>query len=374
MPLQRIMISIMSATLVASLALPTGTPLAQQNDPGADAVRVSTGQNTTVSLIGGGPGSTDTRIAADIAEVLDDGDRLRVLPMLGRGSIQNIADLIYLKGVDVAIVHADALTQTMQRGSIPREASVQYIAKLFQEEIHVLARREIATLNDLNGRIVSIGPMGSGTELTASAVLEMAHITPNIMHESQSLALDRLRRGEIAAMFVVGGKPVPTLQAIEPGTGLHFLPIPLNAQLIDTYLPTSLDHQRYPNLVPPGPPVDTLAVSSILVTLSASADSQRAKRVNRFVDTLFERFDQFAQPGFHPKWQEVNLSAQVQGWTRYPEAQNFLKKDQPAETDLRTSFDAYLNQSGQKISGMNNERRETLFRDFLRWREQHSGP
>jgi TRAP transporter TAXI family solute receptor len=374
MPRPSIMIPIMFATLVASLALPARTLFAQQNDPGADAVRVATGQNTTISLIAGGAGSTDTTIAADIAEVLDDGDRLRVLPMLGRGSVQNIADLIYLKGVDVAIVHADALTQTMQLGSIPREASVQYIAKLFQEEIHILARKDIASLNDLNGKIVSIGPLGSDTDLTASALLDMTHVRPNIMRESQTVALDRLRRGEIAAIFVVGGKPVPMLQAIEPGTGLHFLPIPLNAQLVDTYLPTSLDHQRYPNLVPPGPPIDTLAVGSILVTLSAPADSQRAKRVNRFVDSLFERFDQFAQPGFHPKWQEVNLSAQVQGWTRYPEAQNFLKKDQPADADLRTSFDAYLNQSGQKTSGMNNDRRETLFRDFLRWREQHSGP
>ncbi len=73
--------------------------------------------------------------------MLDDGDKLRVLPMLGRGSVQNIADLIYLKGIDVAIVHTDALTQTMQRGTIPRENSVQYIAKLFQEEIHILARQ-----------------------------------------------------------------------------------------------------------------------------------------------------------------------------------------------------------------------------------------
>src|ERR1700733_9799548 len=120
MPRPSIMIPIMFATLVASLALPARTLLAQQNDPGADAVRVATGQNTPISLIHGGAVSTDTTIAADIAEVLDDGDRLRVLPMLGRGSVQNIADLIYLKGVDVAIVHADALTQTMQLGSIPR--------------------------------------------------------------------------------------------------------------------------------------------------------------------------------------------------------------------------------------------------------------
>jgi TRAP transporter TAXI family solute receptor len=366
--------SVAVAGLFVSLALLCGTASAQQNVPVSDAVRIATAQNSTIGLIAGGPGSTDARVAADIAEVLDDADRLRVLPILGQGSVQNIADLIFLKGVDVAIVHTDVLEQTMQRGTIPRESSVQYIAKLFQEEIHILARRDIASLNDLNGKIVSIGAIGSGTELTASALLDTAHITPNIMHDTQSVALARLRRGEIAAMFVIGGKPVPMLQGIEPGTGLHFLPIPLNAQLVDTYLPTNLDHQHYPNLVPAGPPIDTVAVGSVLITLATPPDSARAKRVNHFVDALFERFDEFRQPGFHPKWQEVNLAAQIQGWSRYPEVQSLLRKDQTGDADLRTSFDSYLDQSGQKTSGMTNERRETLFRDFLRWREQHSGP
>jgi uncharacterized protein len=356
-------------TVTACLAGPTR---ADQAPSVADAVHISTAQNTTIGLIAGGPGSTDTAIAGDIAQALDDSGKLRILPMLGRGSVQNIADLIYLKGVDVAIVDSDVLSQTMQSGTIPREGTIQYIAKLFPEEIHILARREITTLNDLNGKPVATGPIGSGTEITASTLLDLSHVTPNIIHESESAALDHLRHGDIAAMVVVGGKPVPLLQGIEPGTFLHFLPIPLNAQLVDAYLPTSLDHQYYPNLVPAGPPVETLAVSSVLVTLSTSSDTQRAKRVNRFVAALFDRFDQFRRPGYHPKWREVNLSAQVQGWARYPEAFNLARN--PSDPNLRTSFDTYLNQSGQTTSGMDNERREALFRDFLHWRGQHSGP
>jgi uncharacterized protein len=359
------------AALVMMACLP-GLATADQAPSVADAVRISTAQNVTIGLIGGGAGSTDSVIAADIAQALDDGDKLRVLPLLGRGSVQNIADLIYLKGVDIAIVHADVLTQTMQNGTIPREGTVQYIAKLFPEEIHILARREIVSLKDLNGKPVATGPVGSGTEITAAALMDMSHVNPNVIHETQAAALDHLRHGEIAAMFVVGGKPVPLLQGIEPGSGLHFLPIPLNAQLVDSYLPTTLDHQYYPNLVAVGPPVDTVAVSSVLVTLSTPADTQRAKRVNHFVDALFDRFDQFSRPGYHPKWREVNLSAQLQGWARYPEAFSLLR-NQP-DVSLRTSFDTYLNQSGQSTQGMDNERREFLFRDFLRWREQHSGP
>lgn len=356
------------------IGLPSTRALAETAATVTDPVRIAQATNAAIGLIAGGPGSTDARIAAEIAQVTDDGDKLRVVPMMGRGSVQNIADLIYMKGVDVAIVHTDILTQTMQRGTIPREGSVQYIAKLFQEEVHILARKDIANLGDLNGKPVSIGPPGSGTEMTASMLLEIAHIVPSMTHESHSLALERLRRGEIAAMFVIGGRPVPMLQEIEPGTGLHFVPIPLSAQIVDAYLPTSLDHRAYPNLVPPGPSVDTVAVGSVLITLAASSDTQRAKRVNRFVDILFERFDQFRGPGFHPKWQEVNLSAQVQGWTRYPGMQTALRGTQSVGSGPRPSFDTYLNQSGQSASGSSNEQREALFRDFLRWREQHSGP
>jgi len=366
---------IMTVCIVGfSLALLSGSVLSQQSVPVSDAVRVAQAPNSTIGLIAGGPGSTDARIATDMAEVLNDGDRLRILPMLGSGSLQNIADLIFLKGVDVAIVQTDVLTQILQLGSLPRATSIQYIAKLFPEEVHILARKDIASLSALSGQVVAIGPVGSDKELTATALLNSFHIVANITHDTEPAALERLRHNEIAAMVVIGGEPVPMLREIEAGTGLHFLSIPLNAQLVDAYLPTNLDHQHYPDLVPAGAPIDTIAVGSVLVTLSTPADTARAKRVNRFVDTLFERFDQFHQPGFHPKWQEVNLSAQLPGWTRYPAVQALLRKDQPNDANLRSSFSTYLKKSGQTTAGMNNERREALFRDFMRWRDQHNGP
>jgi TRAP transporter TAXI family solute receptor len=356
--------------LLAAMLLPLAAHA--QNAP-PDPVRLAQAPNATVGLIAGGAGSTDARIAADIAAVLDDADRLRVLPIQGRGSIQNIADLSYLKGVDVAIVHADALALTMQRNAIAREASVQYIAKLFQEEIHVLAKKNITSLGDLKGQPVEIGRVGSGNELSASTLLDALHIRVSAQNNTATAALDRLRRGDSAAMILVGGTPIPLLQTVPPGTGLHFLPIPLTAQLVENYLPSRLSPLQYPSLVGPDESVDTVAVGAVLLTLAAPSDSLRAKRVNRFVDTLFERFDQFRQPGFHPKWSEVNLSAQLPGWTRYPEAQAQLKTlDQARENKLRTSFDTYLRQSGQPEAGLDADRRQALFQDFLRWREKQA--
>jgi TRAP transporter TAXI family solute receptor len=348
---------------------------ANAQNGGLDPVRIAQASNTTVGLIAGVAGSTDARIAADIATILDDGDRLRVLPIQGKGSIQNIADLSYLKGVDVAIVHADSLALTTQRTTLAREASIQYIAKLFQEEIHVLARKDIGSLDDLKGKPVDLGRDGGGNEFTAGALLDALHIKTTAQYNIPTIALDRLRRGESAAMILVGGMPIPLLQTVPPGTGLHFLPIPLTTQLVENYLPSRLGAQQYPSLVGTNNSVDTVAIGAVMITLTAPADSLRAKRVNRFVDTLFERFDQFRQPGLHPKWSEVNLSAQLPGWTRYPEAQAQLKtQDQARENKLRTSFDTYLRQTGQPEAGMDAERRQALFQDFLRWRDKQAGP
>lgn len=302
---------------MASAAILSGHASAESHSD-----RAAQPKTATVGLIAGQAGSTGARIAADLAQVLNN-DRLRVLPIQGSGSAQNLADLSSLKGVDIAFVCGNSLVQDH---ATFKKSALRYIANLFQEEVHVLARKDITRLADLNDKPVAIGSSGGDGELIANILFPVLHISPSYQYENDAAALDRLRLGEIAALVIVGGEPVPLLQTLGADTGLHFLPVPLNATLLDHYLPTKLDHQRYPNLVPQDKPVDTVAAGAVLVTLSASAGSARADRVNRFVKALFESFDRLRQLGHHPKWREVNLSAQVPGLTRYPEAQALLDK------------------------------------------------
>lgn len=289
------------------------------------STRIARPKTATVGLIAGQAGSTDARIAADLAQVLND-DRLRVLPIQGSGSAQNLADLSALKGIDIAIVYGNLLMQATRDRTIPKISAVRYIASLFQEEVHILARKDITRLADLNDKPVAVGLLGSDEELIANILFTVLHTNPRYQFDNDTTALEKLRLGEIAGLVIVGGEPVPLLQTLNADTGLHFLPVPLNAMLLDHYLPTKLDHQRYPNLVPLDKPVDTVAAGSVLVTLSTPAGSARADRVNRFVKALFANFDRLRQLGRHPKWREVNLSAQIPGLTRYPEAQALLDK------------------------------------------------
>ena len=297
---------------MASAALLSGHALAESH-----SARIAKPKTATVGLIAGQAGSTDARVAADLAQALND-DRLRVLPIQGSGSAQNLVDLSALKGIDIAIVYGNPLMQAVRDHTIPKSNTVRYIAKLFQEEVHILARSDITRLDDLNDKPVAIGAMGSDEALIANILFTVLRVNPAYQYDNDTTALDRLRLGEVAALVIVGGEPVPLLQTLSADAGLHFLPVPLNATLLDHYLPTKLDHQRYPNLVPLDKPVDTVAAGAVLVTLAMPAGSARADRVNRFVKALFDNFDRLRQLGRHPKWREVNLSAQIPGSNPLP--------------------------------------------------------
>lgn len=274
-----------------------------------------------VGVISGGVDGTYIRIAADLAAVLDSGEQLRVLPIVGRGSVQNLADILFLRGIDVGIVQSDSLAFVRQQrmfGGI--ESRLNYIAKLYDEEIHILARRDIATVRDLAGKAVNMDGRTSGTAMTAGIVFDRLGVQVQPAHDPQDVALDKLRRGEIAAIVFVAGKPARLFASIPADSGLHFLRIPPDAALLETYLPAELGNDAYPNLVPAGQPVETIAVGAVMACFSWMGGNERWRAVNRFTDTFFERFDQFLRPPRHPKWREVNLAAQVPGWTRYPAA------------------------------------------------------
>src|SRR5262245_38026709 len=72
----------------------------------------------TVTLISGTIGGTYVQFGADLASVLDDGNKLRVLPIVGRGSVQSVADILFLQGVDLGIVRARSEEHTSELQSL----------------------------------------------------------------------------------------------------------------------------------------------------------------------------------------------------------------------------------------------------------------
>jgi uncharacterized protein len=304
---------ILAATLLVLWICGPRVEVARAADLAAQREMVNGG---VVGLISGGVTGTYVRIAADLANALDDGYELRVLPIIGKGSVRNIEDLLLLRGVDVAIVQSDVLDFYKRAELVPNiEAKIRYISKLYNEEVHLLAKSEYATVDDLTGRRVNFGTDGSGTFMTASIVFDDLGIEVDVQSDPEPIALERLRAGEIDAMVFVGGKPVGFIGEVDRSEQLHLLAIPPE-RIKAAYLPSELTADAYPNLVDPGDPVQTVAVTAVLAAYNWPADHPRRQKVMRFIESFSENFSELLEPPFHPKWQEIDLSAQVPGWQR----------------------------------------------------------
>lgn len=369
---------------IVVLAASSSYPLsarAQQADAAAAGLsgRVNKG---TVSIITGGVNGTYIRIAADLASVLDRENELRILPIIGKGSVQNITDILYLRGTDIGIVQSDVLAY-MQKAGIHRtiDRRIRYITKLYNEEFHLLATSAIHSVEDLAGRKVNFGPEGSGSYMTASTVFDILGVNVEPQTDDYGLALDKLLRGEIAAMIYVAGKPTDIFTKVPANSEVHFLSVPLTDALMETYLPSSLTHNDYPNLVPDEREIETIAIGAVMAVYNWAPDQDRYAKVARFVEAFFSNFEEFLKPPRHQKWQEVNLAAVVPGWTRFQAAQQWLDARPQAEAavydpELRTAFQAFVQfikesdpQAGEAIA----LDEAALFERFMAWRERQGG-
>jgi TRAP-type uncharacterized transport system substrate-binding protein len=314
----------------------------------------------TVTLMTGAFGSTYAQMGADLASVLDNGLEFRMLPVMGRGSVQAVADILLLRGVDAGIVRKDTLAYLDRKGFADNiRNQFVYVAKMFNEEMHVLAPKGIQTMKDLDGKTVAVDLPDSSTFVTSINVFERLGIKPHLLYIEPRVALEMLRNGEIDAVVVVEGKPLQWLTQVRDAN-LHLVPVDYDKSLRDEYLPAQLSAQEYPNLIS-GSPVGTVAAEALLATFNWQPGSDRYRRLALLVDSLFTRMDQLQRPPFHPKWQELAPQAPVAGWTRFKVAQDWVDRNTP----LASAAPAPA--LGANASGMSPDD-QALYREFLEWK------
>jgi uncharacterized protein len=344
---------------------------------GSDAAMRLRKNNWTVGVAGGQLSGTYMTFANEMAEVLDDGDNLRVIPIVTYGAASNLDDLLYLRQVDVAVTQADVFDYFRTQRKISNlEHRVNYIVRLPVSEMHVLARAEIQTIEDLRGKKVGFGPAGSASSLTGTIVFQRLGVQVEQVLYDNPTALQKLKSGELAALVRVIGRPIDFFAKIPANSGLHFVPIPFSKTFADYYTLGELTNKEYPTLVPEGQPVDTIAVPAVLAVFNWQKGSDRYRRVERFVERLFTKWEKFREPPRHPKWRDVNLAATVPGWNRWGVADEMLRRIRPKEPDAQVAssdFSAFLKNTGSAAANLTQEQREALFREFLQWREKQRG-
>jgi hypothetical protein len=337
-----------------AISAPAAPPLVTESDVNRGVVELET-LGTDVSV----------RIGEDLAIITDDGATRRLLPVVGKGSLQNIVDLKALRGIDMAIVQVDVLEYARQQGMFPGlGGSLTYVTKLYNEEFHLLARPGINSVADLANKQVNVDVPGAGTGVTARRLFDLLGIAVTFTNDDQQTAIEKLRRGDIAAIAFVSGKPTPLFQGLDHKEGLHFLAIPLSSTITEAFVPTRLTKDDYPGLVMSDQPITTVAVGTV---------SPRYRNIASFVDAFFTGFQSLTGPGHHPKWREVNLYADFPGWVRFPPADQWLQRNAPSPSeppqDLKAAFSQFI-EDRQKAAGaavLTDQQKDELYQQFQRW-------
>jgi TRAP transporter TAXI family solute receptor len=351
-----------------ALAQPhSGAPLPNKPQLGRLGERIN---SNTIAIISGNLNATYVTIAYDLSAVLDDGDEFRVLPVIGKGGGQNIKDVRFLKGIDLGITQSNLLGYFKRSNEIgPIDDKIVYIAKLFNEEMHLIVRADsgINSLADLAGKKVNFSDIGSGTQLSTRDIFERLGIKAEEVNMGQADAFEALKRGEIAATILIAGKPAGSMAKLKAADGFRILPVAFDKPLQNDYLPATLAPEDYPGLIGAGQKVETIAVGAVLIAFNWPKGTDRYRRIQKFVDNFFPKLAEFQKPPRHPKWREANLAAVLPGWTRFAGADEWLRNRDKTANSERDQFGAFLAQRVSKPVALSAEERDRLFQEFLAW-------
>jgi uncharacterized protein len=319
-----------------------------------------------ITIMASGIGEPAMAEAADLADTLSDGADLRIIPMVGEGPVQTLADLLRLDGVDAAIFPSDTLAYATRHGLIADAATrVSSVAKTGGADVHVLALARFAALGDLAGKRVNIGSVGEGRFVSASLVFDLLGITIKPVEGSLAESLALLQSGAIDAVVIADRKPSRLLSALGKKDGLRLLPIPMNGELAKAYAPQIFADTDYPGLIGKGEAVETVSASSVLAALNWKPGSAKYARLEKLATALFANAAGLQAGRRRAAWHDVNLAAAIPGWARHRAAEAGIGAP---PVDGEAEFRAFLAVDGPGVDGAADEK--ALFARFEEWKKK----
>ncbi len=271
-------------------------------------------QAAELSITTGGQKGTYFQIGSDISRLVQQ-HGLRLDVQESKGSLDNIVRIHGKNHRQIGIVQSDILEylRTSTDYKIrPAAKKIKMIAPLYNEEVHILAKKSIKRLSHLNGKNISIGPKKSGTAITASLLFKKSDVTPGkIVHTSAEQALNALRSEDIDAMVYVSGYPISLFSQINNTDNLHLVPI-LDRRIGGSYIMSSIPKGTYTwqNGI-----VSTIAVKAVLAGYGYDEKEPYSKEVCEIGKIIHSNIDWLKRNG-HSKWGNVRLDDSLTGWER----------------------------------------------------------
>ena len=284
-----------------------------------------------MGMVTGGPTGTYYQFGLNLKELAKQNDiNLRVDN--SKGSIENIYAVYQRPKTQLGIVQSDVLAFVSRVQSNPVLKGIarktKMVFPLYNEEIHLVGKKDLLSFDYLSGRKVAIGKEGSGTYLTAELLFKVSGVEPaERVAIGTSEALEEIKRGNIDAMFYVAGYPVKLFtESVQPEDNLTVIPI-THKSILEFYPPSEIPGGTY---VWQTETVPTAAVKAVLVAYDFR--NFHCQSVGKLAKLLYENTDWLAANG-HPKWQSVDLNYQLKGWQQYDCVKKYLAgARRPAQT------------------------------------------
>jgi hypothetical protein len=252
--------------------------------------------------------SDNTSLGLRLARDLTHEEGLRIIPLLGSGSVDALRDLATVPGADAAIVSSDCLAYARAHGLVRDAAGYAVLARVKPLDLILVARRDIADLAALSGKRIATGPAGSAAYASGEVVFAAAGVAFERVPLAGPDALRALAEGRAEAALVLGRDSDFSVlnSADKAGGGFHMLALPYGDALANTHAPAMVTAQQLPGLVAEGADVETVAAGLIVAVREPPRGSAAFDKLTRLARALYASPDLTADGN--------NPAAQVPGW------------------------------------------------------------
>lgn len=281
--------------------------------------RAASSDDTVVGVLAATP--DELTLLLRLSNAVDHENGLRIVPMAGKGPVQTLTDLFYIRGVDAVLVPSDTLAFMERNGLLDNIGSkFAFVVRLFPLDVHVVARTGIDSLADLDGKIVAAGPSASASYVAGQFLLGTTGISAKTIEADGEAAVRAVADGNADAAILVGRKPLSELKSLGADSALHLIDVAAPEGLQDIYAPSLVTHDDYPQLVEAARPVETISAALVVAVLDRQRGMPQYAKVRRFADGLFTALQRGSGGDA-----SLNLAASVPGWNRHPAVVEALK-------------------------------------------------
>jgi len=306
-------------------------------------VTEASAQSSDFKIVTGPERGTYIQIGADLAKMVAEPIGMNLDVLASKGSAENVQRMRFEPGVKFALVQSDVYQAYLDMAAKDHNPDagkiilpLRLIMPLYNEEIYFVVRSDspLNTINEIKGKNISVGLIGSGTTLSANTVYKLMFNEPiadeNTQHYSNEDALARLIVRKVDVAIIVVGQPAKLFQDMNPDllSQIKLLKLdpsaPETARAEQTYFPATIRTTSYPNWIKEDSP--TLTTKAFLVTYDYNLRGTVGE-MTQFADSLCAHFDELQANG-HPKWKQVKMELPPlgRGWKYYPPTEKVLRE------------------------------------------------